>query len=304
MSEVLDLKRRNKIQTAPDKIFSAEEEFLLPKKEKRKFGKLQWIIAILAVIILSTAGIKASDTLFGAKDQVKSLCPEEMVFVPGSNGGFCVDKYENSAGDKCQNNNPSSEQDSQKNIDDPNCQAVSAAKAVPWRNLTQIQAATLCAKAGKRLPTSEEWFSASLGTPDKDSNWGLDDCQVNNNWIQQPGLTGSGKNCVSYAGAYDMVGNVWEWVKGEINSGVYGNIKMPDNGYVQAVSIDGLPTKTDPDNASEIYKNDYLWIKSDGERGIARGGYWGNGNEAGLYSFYAVTEPNLSAVGVGFRCVK
>jgi formylglycine-generating enzyme required for sulfatase activity len=276
----------------------------LKQKNKQKFGIVQWLIAITVVIILTSAGIKASDSLFGGSGQVKSLCPAEMVFIPNSTGGFCLDKYEDSAGTGCQLSDPASEQDSQKNIDNPNCQAVSVAGAVPWRNLTQIQAVSVCAKAGKRLPTSEEWFAASVGTPDKNSGWNADDCQVNNNWPEQPGLTGSGKNCVSYAGVYDMIGNVWEWVKGEVNNGFYGNIKMPDEGYVQAVSPDGLPAKTDLDNPDESLKDDYSWIKLSGERGIARGGYWSNGDQAGSYSFYAVTEPNFSAVGVGFRCAK
>jgi Uncharacterized conserved protein len=301
MSQVLNLKSKNKIKAPADQD---EEYFLAPKKNKWKFGILQWLIMTLAIVILSTAGIKASDSLFGAKGQVKSLCPAEMVFIPNSTGGFCLDKYEDSAGGQCPSNNPASEQDSQKNIDNLNCQAVSVAGAVPWRNLTQIQAVSICAKVGKRLPTSEEWFAGSVGTPDKNSLWGLDDCQVANNWRAQPGLTGSGKNCVSYAGAYDMIGNVWEWVKGEVNNGFYGNIKMSDEGYVQAVSPDGLPTKTDLDNPDKSLKDDYSWIKLSGERGIARGGYWSNGDQAGSYSFYAVTEPNFSAVGVGFRCAK
>lgn len=302
MSEILDLKHRiNNISSVDE---GSGELELVEKIHKKRFGFLTWFAVIIIAGSLTTVGIKASDSLFGAKGQVKSLCPDNMVFVPGSMGGFCIDKYEDSAGAKCPMANPSSDVDSQANIDDVNCQAVTTAGAIPWRNLTQIQAVNLCAKAGKRLPTSEEWFAASLGTPDISSGWGADDCQVNNNWSQQPGFTGSGKNCVSYAGAYDMVGNVWEWVKGEIVDGVYGKMKMPDNGYVQAVNPDGLPTQTDADNPGKLYGNDYLWIKHEGERGIARGGYWANGDQAGQYSFYAVTEPNISAVGVGFRCVK
>lgn len=302
MSEVLDLKHRIKDVSGESERLA---DFKSAKKgSKKNFGVITWLVVVIIAGSLTTVGIKASDSLFGAKGQVKSLCPDDMVFVPGSSGGFCIDKYENSAGAKCPVNNPGSDADSQTNIDNAGCQAVSAAGSLPWRNLTQIQAINLCAKAGKRLPTSEEWFAAAMGTPDKSSNWGSDDCQVNNNWSQQPGPTGSGKNCVSYIGAYDMVGNVWEWVKGEVDNGVYENTKMPDNGYVQAVSPDGLPVKTDPDNASKLYGNDYSWIKLEGERGIARGGYWANGDEAGQYSFYAVTEPSYSAVGVGFRCVK
>jgi formylglycine-generating enzyme required for sulfatase activity len=61
------------------------------------------------------------------------------------------------------------------------------------------------------LPTDKEWLQVALGTPDKETGWDSDDCQVENNWDIQPGLAGTGKNCVSAAGAYDMIGNVWEW---------------------------------------------------------------------------------------------
>jgi formylglycine-generating enzyme required for sulfatase activity len=301
MSEVLDLKHHAGSRRGTEE--SGDFEFQARVK-KRKFGWLSWLIVMVVAVLLTSVGIRASDSLFGAKGQVKSLCPDNMVFVPGSKGGFCIDKYEDSAGPKCPSADPASDQESGSNIDAPDCQAVSAAGAIPWRNLTQIQAVDLCAKAGKRLPTSEEWFAATLGTPDKNSGWGSDDCQVNNNWSQQPGPTGSGKNCVSYVGAYDMIGNVWEWVNGTTNNGVYDNIKLPDNGYVQSVSPDGLPLTTDPDNPADAYKDDYSWIKFEGVRGIARGGYWANGADAGQYSFYAVTEPNVSAIGVGFRCVK
>jgi formylglycine-generating enzyme required for sulfatase activity len=302
MPEILDLKHRVKNNSRAEK--SSQDFDFGEKGGKKKNNLIVLIIVIVLAAALTTAGIKASDSLFGAKGQVKSLCPAEMVFVPGSTGGFCIDKYEDSASSKCQISNPSSDQDSQKNINDQNCQAVSAAGEIPWRNLTQIQAVNLCAKAGKRLPTSEEWFSASLGTPDKDSNWGLDDCQVNNNWSQQPGLTGSGKNCVSYAGAFDMIGNAWEWVQGTIEDGKYQGSSLPDEGYIKGVNAQGTPTATDINQADPNYNDDYLWIKKTGSRGNARGGYWANGNEGGLYSFYAVTEPNFSAVGVGFRCVK
>jgi formylglycine-generating enzyme required for sulfatase activity len=302
MSEILDLKHR--IKNNEGSVADADEFEFEDNGKKRKFSFLSWLIVIIVAVVLTTAGIKASDSLFGAKGEDNSLCPAEMVFVPGSNGGFCLDKYENSAGGQCPNSNPASEVETQANINYADCQAVSAAGAIPWRNLTQIQAVNLCAKAGKRLPTSEEWFAASLGTPDKNADWGSDDCQVNNNWKQQPGLSGSGKNCVSYAGAYDMVGNVWEWVKGEVDNGLYGKAKMPDNGYIQAVSSDGLMTETDPDNPAGLYNNDYLWIKKDGARGLARGGYWANGAAAGGYSLYAVTELSAFAVGSGFRCVK
>jgi formylglycine-generating enzyme required for sulfatase activity len=278
------------------------------------FGKaFKFAIIIVASIFFVTIAVDAADhrgsfnqSIIGrlVAGEKTGPCPEGMVLVSSDSGGFCVDQYEDSPSSKCSYLDPNNEKESSLNINNPECQAVSVAGAIPWRNLTQIQAVNLCAKAGKRLATAEEWFAASLGTPDKSRGWTADDCQVSNNWPAQPGASGSGKNCIAYSGAYDMVGNVWEWVKGEISEGSYKDIKMPNDGFIKAVNTDGLPLETDPDNPAESYNGDYLWIKNKGVRGLARGGYWANGGEAGQYSFYAVTETTFSGTGVGFRCVK
>jgi formylglycine-generating enzyme required for sulfatase activity len=278
------------------------------------FGKaFKFALVVVISIFFVTMAVDAVDhrgnfsqsvigRLFAGESN--SPCPVGMVLVDGGADDFCVDEYENSAGDKCPYLDPGNEKESNLNLNNPDCQAISSSLAIPWRNLTQIQAASLCAKAGKRLPTAEEWFAAAMGTPDKNENWGADDCQVDNNWASQPGKTGSGDSCFSYAGAYDMVGNVWEWIKGEIENGSYEDMVLPGDGYIKAVSVDGLPLETDPDNPTEIYNGDYLWLKTKGLRGVAKGGYWANGQEAGQYSFYAVTEPSFAGTGVGFRCVK
>ncbi len=278
------------------------------------FGKaLKFALVIVLSVFLVSITVDAADhrgdfskSIIGRvlAGKESGPCPEGMVLVEDDKGGFCIDQYEVSANEKCPYVDPSNEKESALNLNDPECLPVSVVGEIPWRNLTQIQAVNLCAKAGKRLPTSEEWFAASLGTPDKDRGWGKDDCQVSSNWSAQPGPSGTASNCVSYAGAYDMVGNVWEWVKGDITDGVYKDVQMPSDGYIKAVSADGLPLETDPDNPVESYNGDYLWLKKGGARGVARGGYWANKGEAGQYSFYAVTEPTFSGTGVGFRCVK
>ncbi|MBD3208569.1 MAG: SUMF1/EgtB/PvdO family nonheme iron enzyme, partial [Candidatus Nealsonbacteria bacterium] len=153
-------------------------------------------------------------------------------------------------------------------------------------------------------PTPKEWHQAALGTPDKESDWSGKDCHVAGNWPSQPGLTGSGEDCVSSAGAYDMVGNVWEWVDGTIFDGQYEGHALPEQGFVQGVDDQGLSYQTDIEESAPNYNQDYFWIKQQGTRGIARGGYWGNGSDAGVYSAYLVVPPSFSGTGVGFRCVK
>ncbi len=301
MSEVLDLKHKSR--RAGEDEYSGRFEVEEPVR-KRKFGWVSWLVVMIVAVALTTVGIKASDSLFGGKDKNNSLCPAEMVFVPGSTGGFCLDKYEDAAGSGCSFKNPGNQDETRSDLESQTCQPVSQAGMIPWRYISQNQAAVACAKVGKRLPTNEEWLAAALATPDKNSNWGADDCQVANNWDQQPGLTGSGKNCVSGAGAYDMIGNVWEWVEGTVEDGKYQGNTLPDDGYIKGVNSLGMPTDTDPDQADANYNDDYLWIKKTGSRGIARGGYWDNNDQAGQYSIYLVTPPSEAGTGTGFRCAK
>ena len=143
-----------------------------------------------------------------------------------------------------------------------------------------------------------------MGTVDKDSNWEEKDCQVDNNWPNQPGLTGSGENCISSFGVYDTIGNVWEWVDETVVNGKYNNTDLPKEGYITELDSNSIPTNSQINNGDENYNNDYMWIKTTGVRAMARGGYWNNQKKAGKYSFYLVPPPSFAGDGVGFRCVK
>src|SRR5204862_59433 len=59
--------------------------------------------------------------------------------------------------------------------------------------------------SGKRLLTNAEWQAAALGTPDGPP------CFVDKADDEGPAPTGT-PGCTSDVGAYDMVGNVSEWV--------------------------------------------------------------------------------------------
>lgn len=311
MGEIIDLRKRirvaSRVEESTDDLVYAEvssRQRELPLKKRGGWWKSA--LVIVSAVALTTAGIKASDSLFGGddKDGEGSVCPVGMTFVSSPQGGFCIDRYESSAGAGCEYFDPGNQSETFKNIENPDCRPVSDPYKQPWRNISQNQAAVACAKAGKRLPTSEEWVRAALGTPDKLTGWKGDDCQVSNNWSSQPGPSGSGKNCVSASGAYDMVGNVWEWVEGVVSDGSIDGKELPLEGYVKGYDTAGFPTETDPEIGDENYYHDYVWLKKSGQRGVARGGYWGNGAEAGQYSIYMVTEPSYAGIGVGFRCVK
>ncbi len=76
--------------------------------------------------------------------------------------------------------------------------------SLPWNNVTYEDALNACLDAGKRLCTKEEWQAACANT---------NGASCNANGIQVV-ATGSMSGCRSQAGAYDMAGNLAEWVEG------------------------------------------------------------------------------------------
>lgn len=261
------------------------------------------LLIILVVIIITTVGVKAGDKFLAGTADDGSGCPKGMIRVENSSGGFCMDKYEVSAGSDCPYDNPKNQADTRTNLDKNKCEPVSEKDKYPWRFISQDQAQAACAKAGKRLPTNEEWQQAALGTPDSVLEPRSRDCQTENNWSEQPGKTGGAENCVSSFGIYDAVGNVWEWVYGVVEDGKIEGKDLPLAGYVTSTNGHGFPGGT-ADKPDDNYNRDYFWIKEKGIRAIARGGYWNNKQEAGIYSAYVVVEPSYVGEGVGFRCVK
>lgn len=86
--------------------------------------------------------------------------------------------------------------------------AASVAAVPPSASITWFQAQEACANSGKRLPTNAEWQVASNGTPDAPDDHATT-CTVSSAAIS---LTGARSACVSARGAFDMAGNVVEWV--------------------------------------------------------------------------------------------
>jgi formylglycine-generating enzyme required for sulfatase activity len=88
--------------------------------------------------------------------------------------------------------------------------AVSIPGVIPTGCITWFQAQQACLNSRKRLPSNVEWQGAVAGSPDPGPDNGTTDCNTAS--VGTAVNTGSRSSCVSYWGAYDMVGNVEEWV--------------------------------------------------------------------------------------------
>ena len=103
--------------------------------------------------------------------------------------------------------------------------AVAVAGVVPSTCLTWAQANAACSASGKLLPTNNDWTAGAKGTPTPGTDNGTTDCVI---VPPGPANTGSRSGCVSGVGAYDMVGNVSEWVSSasEARGGTWSDATM------------------------------------------------------------------------------
>lgn len=257
---------------------------------------------LLGALVITTLGISASDTFSGNSGSLLSQlsgapeepCPAGMAHVVVGQTFSCVDRYEVSPSELCAYGKPGSSQETQSNINDRACMAESLPDAQPWTYVTRSQAQVLCARSGKRLPTGAEWYTFALGTTDNDVA-----CNTNGGGAASAGAHAS---CESGVGVFDAIGNVWEWTTDDVFDGVYSNRALPEDGFVAQVDASGVATLTN-DTPTEEFGADYFWHNPTGVYGLLRGGFFGSGEDAGLFSVHAKTAPTAATVAIGFRCV-
>jgi Sulfatase-modifying factor enzyme 1 len=161
--------------------------------------------------------------------------------------------------------------------------AVSVPGVLPSANITWFQAQAACKNARKRLASNAEWQAAAAGTnrgPDDHVSTCNTDGGVGFNTVQ----TGSRASCVSTDLAFDMVGNVSEWV------------------------ADWVPRSNSCPGWGS-FSDDFMCLApgasvGPGPGALFRGGDWTNGTGAGVFAVVAIFDPLHATSYIGFRCAR
>ena len=283
------------------------------RRKKRRSGFLKGLLVVLIASGATIAAIHASDTIRipgvallagvgGIGSQEKARCPSDMVYVSDGGGGFCIDRYENSTGPLCGKEEPANQFETSANMAQSACTTESKKDKKPWVNVDLHQAMTLCARVGKHLANPHEWYRAALGTPDEVSKSSRA-CALGHIGQERADKTGMHDDCVSSYGAYDMVGNVWEWVDANIADGTYAGRTLPEEGFVAEADVDGIASKTGPEPIAP-FGGDQWFVNKSELRGMFRGGFWSMEEKAGIYAVNATIPPSFVGNAVGFRCAQ
>lgn len=175
------------VPNSPDRVPKPEEiKFIAATPEQRKLCPENMVY------------VPAGWFMMGCNASIDTLCmSDEKPYHPVYLKAFCIDTYEYS-----------------------NRKNTSPVGGVKW-----LQAQSICTTGGKRLPTEAEWEKAARGTNGRVYPWDgpLDSTKATFNTKRGPAFSGSRPMNRSPYGAYDMAGNLWEWVADIYGANYYSN---------------------------------------------------------------------------------
>lgn len=236
----------------------------------------------------------------------RSECPREMTQV----GPVCIDRYEAHVARRNAEGALAVFPPWERPIS-TDLVAVSAAGVKPQTFVSRIEAARACDHAGKRLCSLTEWYTACRG-PEKTTYpygpqfvkdrcnvgkphllsllfgkdpkaWRYDEHFNHPDLARRPGFLASASEypgCVSGYGAYDLVGNLHEWVADAVDS------SLPEKLPLKA----GIRAR----------------LRANQGKGIFMGGFFSTTNQHGEgCNFVTIAhEPSYHDYSTGFRCCK
>lgn len=181
--------------------------------------------------------------------------------------------------------------------------ALSLPGVLPSTCITWFQAEQACRLSGKRLLTNEEWQAAVAGTPDPNDDDDQTTTCVTNSAFAQP--SGSRSQCVSRWGAYDLVGNVWEWVADWTDTAQACRFWPAE--YGSDLSCMGANVATERSAASLLarwFARELVEPKPEYPGAIIRGGNYATGARNGAFAIFAGATPHNVSRSTGFRCAR
>ncbi|HOW50960.1 MAG TPA: formylglycine-generating enzyme family protein [bacterium] len=243
--------------------------------------------------------VPAGEFQMGCNSAVDDQCRgNESPYHAVTLSTYKIGKYEVTVGEyqKCVangacNNSNENEPHYWTNTDDSYCNLGATGKENhPMQCVTWYGAKAYCEYIGQRLPTEAEWEKAARGTDGRKYPWGNETATCDYAVMHDDNADGDGCGSggtmpigskeagKSPYGAYDMAGNVWEWV----------------NDWYGETYYETTPTNNPagPDS---------------GDSRVLRGGSWGLNYDYGHLraSFRSpALSPAVNSLDHGFRCAK